>query len=186
MASAELSIQREVRCADGVVMLDLATDLFFCRYDAMRAREPGPEPAMPRWVDPTSTAAIVSLGDIGRFVWAITWALATFPGRPLRVLLTRRGWPVVSQRAEPPAQVLAARFERMSLYLPFRPSCLLASYALRRYLRLYGCDADWVIGVQLFPFRAHAWLALDEVLLNERSHLIDEYEPILRSARPTS
>jgi hypothetical protein len=176
----------EVCCKDGVVLLDLETDHYFCRFAAQEG-QPTPEPALQPWQDPPPLPRDVGVGvgDVLRFAVAYVSALATFPGRSVRTLAEtgsiRRG-----SDSEPDVHVVARRFERLSLYLPVRPACLLASYALRRYLRLYGRDADWIIGVQLFPFRAHCWLAIDQILLAERAHLIEDYKPIVRFERAAS
>lgn len=179
---AQLTNLFEVRCNDGIVQLDLETDLYSCRF-APREQPATIEPASAMWRDPPPPAAPIGLGDVLYFALAYMSALARFPGRAVSTL-GREGWPSARRRgAAVHVQVLARRFERMSLYLPVRPACLLASYALRRYLRFHGEDAEWVIGVQLFPFRAHCWLAIDEVLLAERAHRIEDYEPIVRFAR---
>ncbi|VWX49790.1 hypothetical protein NOVOSPHI9U_260039 [Novosphingobium sp. 9U] len=81
--------------------------------------------------------------------------------------------------------MLAARFERMCLYLPVRLLCLSKTYALLQFLKLSGHSADWVIGVRLFPFEAHCWLAQENLLIGERAHLVEKYTVILRSQSAT-
>ena len=172
----------EVRCKDGIVQLDLELDLYSCCF-APHEPSSTTELASPVWRDPPPLSAPIGPRDVFYFVLAYVSALARFPGRTVSTLGREEGPRSLRRGATVPVHVLARRFERLSLYLPVRPACLLASYALRRYLRLQGEDADWVIAVQLFPFRAHCWLAVDEALLAERAHLIEDYEPIVCFAR---
>jgi hypothetical protein len=173
----------EVRCGDGFVMLDLEADIYSCRYDPACVCTPTADAAMPHWTDMAPLEVQLGAQDLAQFARAYVVAILTFPGRPLRRLLNQRFRADRASFAKPTLNVLVARFERMSLYLPFVPSCLLKSFALRRYLRLYGFDADWIVGVQLFPFAAHCWLAVGDILLAERAHLIEDYVPILRRLR---
>jgi hypothetical protein len=127
------------------------------------------------------------LGDVRQFLGAYVSALVSFPRQPVRTLLIETAHLECIDRVDAPAvHILAARFERMSFYLPFRPSCLLHAYALARYLARHGHVADWIIGVRLFPFRAHCWLAAGDMLLAERAHLIEDYTPIYRFRRATT
>lgn len=176
------------RCGDGVVLLDLATDSYSCRYDARESIAPGAGPALPpssRWIDPVAENVPIGLSDIAHFVRAYILAIIRFYRRPLGSLLgiATRFSSECDESAHEDAQLLAARFERMSLFLPFRPTCLLKCFALLHFLRQYGHAADWIIGVQLFPFRAHCWIAIDDQLLAERAHLLEDYVPILTLSR---
>jgi len=183
-----------VRCGDGIVYLDLREDSYSCEYsplgiddetgsvtgefdssvDATVAQAP-PEPP---GLDP---AAPLSLMDIGYFTWAVGRTALRYPGRPLAALIAR----AVNWSQSPEEQgiehtfVHAAKFRRMCLFLPFRPACLLGAYLMLEYLHLRGAQADWVFGVQLFPFRAHCWLAADARPLNDRSDNIAFYAPVL-------
>jgi len=197
MQAAVSSTHYEVRCTDGIVLLDLAADSYSCRYDAAPDPEPAGEPARPRWRDgPRPSDLPLHAWDVMCFVRAYAGALVSFPRRPLRKLLLQDSAGAMPSRADRLGAsaasrfgkqssliASAARFERMSLYLPFRAPCLLKAFVLRRYLRLNGHDADWIVGVQLFPFRAHCWLAVGDLLIGERAHLIEDYVPIVRHSR---
>lgn len=183
MLPRDLFVSPSVRCGDGTVMLDFETDTYFCRYDAQPSREADTSriPAEPIWCEPPDVDARLAPSDVWLFLRAYAAALMTFPGRSVRRLLIEAVELERVRCVDAPSPVaLAARFERLSLYLPFRPSCLLRASALLHYLALHGHDADWVIGVQLFPFRAHCWLARADMLLAERAHLIEDYVPIYR------
>ncbi|MGK2912337.1 MAG: lasso peptide biosynthesis B2 protein [Sphingobium sp.] len=171
-------------CGEGVVLLDLATDSYLCRYEAGQVSVPMADHASPpsnRWIDPKVQYVHIGISDIAHFVRAYALATVQFYRRPLRSLLeiaTR-----MNSRCNAPdharTQHLAARFERMSLFLPVRATCLLKCFALLHFLGQHRQAADWIIGVQLFPFRAHCWLAMDNQLLAERAHLLEDYVPIL-------
>lgn len=66
--------------------------------------------------------------------------------------------------------------------LPWLPSpgkCLKRSYALRRQLAQAGAPVDWVFGVRTWPFLAHCWLQIDDVLLADDLDRVLGYSPIL-------
>ena len=183
MLPRDLFTVHSVRCGDGHVLLDFETDGYFCRYEgaANEAFVPAARPPEPYWREPPVEYSQVKPITIGRFLLAYATALARFPRRPVRALLIDALQLERIPRPNAPSSVqLAACFERLSLYLPIQPSCLLRAYALLHYLADHGHGADWVIGVQLFPFRAHCWLAIDDVLLGERAHLLEDYVPIYR------
>lgn len=172
-----------VRCGDGVVTLDFEADAYSCRYDPVdRDPDASAEPLMPSWRDAPEADDRLETGDRRLFLRAWGTALPSYFRKPMRSLMIAAlrldEEPV--RRSTASVQDLAARFERMSLYLPYRAPCLLRAYILLHYLSFYGRRADWIIGVQLFPFRAHCWLAAGDLLIGERSHLIEEYVPIFR------
>ena len=183
MLSLDLFDAPAVRCGDGVVTLDFETDAYSCRYDPVdHERSVDAGPLMPSWRDATDAQAELESGDRRLFLRAWRMALPSFIGKPIRSLMIAAlhldTEPV--RRSAASVEELAARFERMSLYLPYQAPCLLRTYVLLHYLSFYGRRADWVIGVQLFPFRAHCWLATDDLLVGERAHLIEDYLPIFR------
>lgn len=173
----------QVRCGDGIVMLDFQEDSYSCRYDPVEHDgQTAVDPPTPLWHEADRKDAALALTDVWHFARACCQALASFAHRPVRQLLIQASKIVAApspvNEADPCE--LAARFERMSLYLPVRPPCLLKAYMMLHFLSYYGQRADWVIGVQLFPFRAHCWLAIEDMLVGERAHLIEDYFPIYR------
>lgn len=64
-------------------------------------------------------------------------------------------------------------------WLPFQGRCLHRSYMLRRLLARRGIEVDWVIGVRTWPFMAHCWLQIGEVLLADDLDRVRGYTPIL-------
>lgn len=109
---------------------------------------------------------LVSLGSFKR------WSFA-------RLITGPRGGvsPQVSAALIRRAQVFAA----MAPWSPVQGACLLQAYALRRYLRRRKLDAHWVFGVRTWPFAAHCWLQVDDLVLNDTVDRVAAYRPILVS-----
>jgi hypothetical protein len=64
---------------------------------------------------------------------------------------------------------------RACLWYP-RPVLCLGRSALTTYLlRRSGIAAQMVIGAQLIPFRAHAWVEVDDQVVNDHPHVRDIY-----------
>lgn len=56
--------------------------------------------------------------------------------------------------------------------------CLQRSAATTHLLRRYGIPARLVIGTQLMPFKAHAWVEVDGRIVNDRSYMREIYQVI--------
>ncbi|MOA23514.1 hypothetical protein D3C78_1441400 [compost metagenome] len=52
--------------------------------------------------------------------------------------------------------------------------------ALKYFLNLNGFNTDLIIGVRANPFFAHAWLQIDNVVLNDDIDKVGDYQPIMR------
>lgn len=72
-----------------------------------------------------------------------------------------------------------AIYRRLSPWAPFDGVCLFRSEMLRAYLRCLGHDATWVFGVRTWPFRAHCWLQIGDVALDDEAERLAAYHPIL-------
>ncbi|PZR34098.1 lasso peptide biosynthesis B2 protein [Caulobacter segnis] len=70
-------------------------------------------------------------------------------------------------------------YRRLTPWLPVDGACLFRSHMLRSYLRALGHDADWVFGVSVWPFRAHCWLQVGDVALDDEAERLAGYRPIL-------
>lgn len=70
-------------------------------------------------------------------------------------------------------------FEKWRPLYPHDYVCLIDSLALARYLLGSGMRPDFVIGVRDAPFSAHAWVALDGEVVNDRLGQWTSYHPIL-------
>jgi len=86
--------------------------------------------------------------------------------------------------ATPPAQRvrierLALDFERTARLTRSHDQCLARAITLARMALSRGMVVDLVIGVQLRPFAAHAWVRSGSTLLNEHVDAARIYTPIL-------
>jgi hypothetical protein len=118
--------------------------------------------------------------DIADIVWSTFDLLATYRGRPLHQLVQgSSGSPF--RRPEPTRELLAvvARFRRWVPFAPVSSKCLLRSHMLLRLLRREGHDAQWVFGVGTWPFAAHCWLQVGDMVLDDEPERLLVYRPIL-------
>jgi Transglutaminase-like superfamily len=58
--------------------------------------------------------------------------------------------------------------------------CLQRSAATTLLLRHHGIPAEMVIGAQVLPFRSHAWVELDGVVVNDKPYMLDIYRVLER------
>jgi len=59
--------------------------------------------------------------------------------------------------------------------------CLQRSAATVCLLRRYGVSAQMIIGTQQMPFRAHAWVEVDERVVNDKPYMREMYAILDRS-----
>ncbi len=72
-----------------------------------------------------------------------------------------------------------AAFRRMAPWLPHGGVCLMRSYQLLNHLRASGHDAAWVFGVRTWPFEAHCWLQVEDVVLDDTLERVRAFKPIM-------
>lgn len=72
-----------------------------------------------------------------------------------------------------------AAFERILPWLPFQGVCLYRSFLLRRVLRWRGHDAHWIFGVRTWPFKAHCWLQVGDVALDDTADRLAGFSIIM-------
>jgi|SRR5688572_31758342 len=86
------------------------------------------------------------------------------------------------RRPEPKLGELAAAVSRKvamaGVFYPGRARCLEQSLALYVLLRRRGVGAELRLGVQPYPFNAHAWVELDGAPLNEQVETIGQFVPL--------
>ena len=83
-----------------------------------------------------------------------------------------------SDRSQSPED-LAAAFLTALPWIPAQGQCLQRAFALRRLLARDGIKADWVFGVRTWPFLAHCWLQIDDLLLADDLDRVRGFTPIL-------
>lgn len=102
------------------------------------------------------------------------WRLAFT--RPASWLRPRRKRPTNSALSR--ICLLAAQFDRLRPLIPRSGGCVAHSMLLLSFLRLHGVDADWIFGVQTFPFDAHCWVEHDGVVLSDTLDHVRWFTPI--------
>jgi len=107
------------------------------------------------------------------------------------LLLTFRGFPALHERVKslsPPAAHLSVpacqeicRAIDVACVLYFKEvRCLQRSAATACLLRQNGIHAELVIGVQQWPFRAHAWVELGGRVMNDKPYVKESFAVIDR------
>ena len=66
------------------------------------------------------------------------------------------------------------------VFYPKRVFCLQRSVATTLLLRRHGICAEMVVGAQMLPFRSHAWVELDGVVINDKPYVRDIYRTLER------
>ncbi|MBS0411493.1 MAG: lasso peptide biosynthesis B2 protein [Proteobacteria bacterium] len=74
---------------------------------------------------------------------------------------------------------LARRCEHLLPWIPFQGECLFRSFLTVTALRRAGVAVSWVFGVQTWPFRAHCWLQIGDVVVNDAAERVSGYVPIM-------
>jgi hypothetical protein len=82
-------------------------------------------------------------------------------------------------RRNPDVETASRTFLMARSALPIPSICLLDSLALCRRLTAQGLESDLILGVCPSPFRAHAWVQHDEVVLNDTLDVARMHSPIL-------
>jgi Transglutaminase-like superfamily len=87
-------------------------------------------------------------------------------------------------RSRPPSRLESAQICRAvdvaSGFYFHKVVCLQRSAATVRLLRRHGFAAQLVIGVQQLPFAGHAWVELDQTVINDKSYISDIYSVLER------
>lgn len=100
--------------------------------------------------------------------------------RLLSLATPERGAPLEATSSVRSDVVRAARvFADLLPWLPFEGACLRRSALLLAFLRRRGLAARWVFGVRVWPFRAHCWVQIDDLCLNDDVERLRAYTPIL-------
>lgn len=66
------------------------------------------------------------------------------------------------------------------VFYPKRVLCLQRSVATTLLLRRYGLSAEMVIGAQTLPFRSHAWVEINNEVVNDKPYMLELYRPLER------
>lgn len=197
------------RVAEDIVVLDVRADHYSCLVDAAAQVNPGGDgslnvadsetarelvaagvailhapPARAPFVTPSRDLMAAEPPGLSlRLHAAVALSLAAvrFRGRPLTSLIEPVARRPVSRpvpEARIAALVAAARSARA--WVPFEGECLKRAFQLRCFLAEQGIAADWVFGVRTWPFAAHCWLQIGDLVVGDRVERVRLYAPILK------
>jgi hypothetical protein len=108
---------------------------------------------------------------------AMSWR---FRGRAFSTLLMAAAGRRQDARVDVAAAAAIAETYRALLpWLPVQGACLYQSCQLFHALAGAGLWADWVFAVRTWPFRAHCWIQVDDLVLNDTVDHVASYDPIL-------
>lgn len=126
-------------------------------------------------------SALLTARDRRRFAHAYLTAAPRFWLASFAVLVANaeRGLSTGPEAPTPAVVRDAHVFDRLAPFAPFQGECLFRAFLLRTYLRLEGRDAAWVFGVRTYPFGAHCWLQVGDMVLDDAVERICAYTPIL-------
>ena len=142
---------------------------------------PAPRPRLspPARDLPQGPAPAASARDLWRLAGAL-WDLARrYRGRTFAEILDFAAAVPPPEVASPEAVLRLARlFHQVGPWLPIPDKCLVRSFVLLRFLQRSGVSARWMFGVRTWPFAAHCWLQLDDIVLDDAAARLIAYEPI--------
>lgn len=122
-----------------------------------------------------------SRGEVFRAGVDLTLAAHTFKARSLDDLIaagsSKAGRALHVEEIRLDRLVAAARSARP--WVPFEGECLRRSYQLRHFLQTEGMATDWLFGVRTWPFAAHCWLQIGDLVVGDRLERVRFYTPIL-------
>ena len=120
------------------------------------------------------------LGDMLAFAWVMVEMIPLYWLRSFARLVHLQERPKGEVRQPSEALVRSALvFERMLVWAPFQGKCLFRAAMLRRFLHRRGLRADWVFGARTWPFSAHCWLQVGEVVINDRVDHVAGFAPVM-------
>ncbi|KQZ20260.1 lasso peptide biosynthesis B2 protein [Caulobacter sp. Root1472] len=157
----------------------------FAQAGLLTDRPPPPNPSptpLPSQDLGLRTAERVRLGDLALILAAwLTMFVSYHPVAFDRLVRRGRDEGQAQGPSEPTQEVkrLVAAFERVLPWLPFQGVCLYRAFLLRRILLWRGHRARWVFGVHTWPFQAHCWLQIGEVVLDDAADRLASFSPIM-------
>lgn len=64
-------------------------------------------------------------------------------------------------------------------WIPLEGECLQRAFQIRRVLARRGIHSDWIFGVRTWPFAAHCWLQIGDLVIADTLDRVDRYTPIM-------
>lgn len=143
-------------------------------------------PAQPRRTPAAASRELtpcpaVSASEILRAGVRMAAATLVFRGRPFPRLI-RPAQPTRSRHS--PQDLLwlgrsVAAFRGALPWLPLEGECLQRAFQLRQLLFARGVQADWIFGVRTWPFAAHCWLQIGDMVVGDTLARVKSYTPIM-------
>jgi hypothetical protein len=160
--------QVEAEVLDFVRQLEMQ-QLLVRGYGTVRDSDPSRQPAEAAWQGG-------ELPSVCGAVWRLallSWSLRILGvHRLLRLLRLQPGHLSVGRDD---MSHLARHVAYASTWCPFRSECLEQSVFLLWFLRGRGVRAELCLGVLQYPFKAHAWVEVDGIPVNEHADRISHY-----------
>ncbi|MBU1376123.1 MAG: lasso peptide biosynthesis B2 protein [Alphaproteobacteria bacterium] len=145
-----------------------------------RAASPQPDPPLLPVKDLDDGPEVgFGVSDVPMALRCLRDALLRYRGRSLAHLI------VQARRTPRPIGLTPAliaevrRYRRVARWLPIPRKCLLQSFLLLLHLRRCGHDAAWVFATRTWPFEAHCWLQVEDLVLDDRHERLVAFTPLL-------
>lgn len=74
---------------------------------------------------------------------------------------------------------LLADYRAALPWTPFEGECLQRGFLLKRLLGSHGIASDWIFGVRTWPFAAHCWIQVDDLVVGDSLERVRTYTPIM-------
>lgn len=128
-----------------------------------------------------ATAVAPSRSSFFRTGIAIASTTMAFRGLSLRQLIAASAGSSAPQRPIDDRRLgeTVAAFQRALPWVPFEGECLQRAFQLRRVLAGRGIHTDWIFGVRTWPFAAHCWLQIGDLVIADTLERVDRYTPIM-------
>jgi len=95
--------------------------------------------------------------------------------RKLHDLVRRQRVQPVSISRVPSAEELCRASDLACVFYFKHVLCLQRSAATALLLKRHGYDVKLVIGAQVLPFKSHAWVEMEEGVMNDKPYMADIY-----------
>lgn len=123
---------------------------------------------------------IAGVADLAGMARASALMIKTYWGAPFgRLIATARARSGEGRMHLAEASREALVFRRMLPWAPWQGACLYRSFMLLRFMRRKRLAASWVFGVQTWPFEAHCWLQVGDLVLDDHVEHAASYSPIM-------
>ncbi|KAK0342036.1 hypothetical protein LTR94_023885 [Friedmanniomyces endolithicus] len=109
-------------------------------------------------------------------------ATAIFKRRTLAELVTRASRKRRNRSHAPTRSEISSAlnvFYAVYPWLPWQGDCLQRAFLLHTHLHHHGMDARWVFGVRTWPFLAHCWVQIDDIVVGDSLSRTNGFTPIM-------